>query len=100
MVAFLSFFCIDETCRISYRVSQLCLVLGDIQSPKTVLISWRYWHIRLRHSDSVWGYSGAMEYSRQIRYRVRLSFRKLPLEQRWRLRHGAWGEAGGSGAHL
>ena len=58
-----------------------------------MLRSWRDWHLRLRSSDSVWQYWGAMECCRQIRDRVRLGFKKLPLDQRWRLRPGAQGEA-------
>lgn len=33
-----------------------------------------------------------MEYSRQIKGRVRLALKKLSLDQRWRLRTGAGGD--------
>lgn len=52
----------------------------------------RDWHDRLRNSDSVQGHRGVMECSRQIRDRVRLHFKKLLLDQRWRLRPGPEGD--------
>lgn len=52
----------------------------------------RDWHDRLRNADSVQGHRGVMECSRQIRNRVRLHFKKLLLDQRWRLRPGPEGD--------
>lgn len=52
----------------------------------------RDWHDRLRNSHSVQGHRGVMECSRQIRDRVRLGFKKLLVDQRWRLRPGPEGD--------
>lgn len=64
-----------------------------------MLMSWRDYHDRLRNSDSVQGHvqghQGVMELSRQIRDRVKLGFKKLLLDQRWRLRPGPEGDWSG-----
>lgn len=55
---------------------------GAPQSSKTMLMSWRDRHIRLRNSDSVRGPWRAMDCSRQVMGRGRLGFKKLPLDLR------------------
>lgn len=57
-----------------------------------MLMSWRDYHDRPRNSDSVRGHQGVMELSRQIRDMVKLGFKKLLLDQRWKLRPGAEGD--------